>query len=404
MAEYSGFFNAELVGENTYDRVYLAESFAKYFSKFIGNGVFINPSTQLQVTQNDVPDRVVKVSVGGGYINGYWYENDSTLLKPISLAGGNTNRIDAVVLRWSSITREIKVEIKEGESSGDQPTPPIATRNDNTYELILAYIDVPKGKLTVTNADITDTRSNLSLCGFVKGVVDQIDTTNLFNQFQASFSSFMNVNEADFEAWFSDITSKLGTEPATSLQLQIDEINAELSNVNTELGNINTELEDIDANTVNGFTVESNVPANAKFTDTVYTHPTNSGNKHIPAGGSSGQVLKWSADGTASWGTDNDTIYTHPTNSGNKHIPSGGSSGKVLKWVSDGTASWQNDNDTVYTHPSTHPPTILSSGTLPAGVLATNSTDYTTSRIRNARFGTTAPSSLANGEIFFVYE
>lgn len=33
-----------------------------------------------------------------------------------------------------------------------------------------------------------------------------------------------------------------------------------------------------------------------------------------------------------------------------------------------------------------------------------NSTDYTTSRARNARFGTSKPSSLNNGEIFFVYE
>lgn len=33
-----------------------------------------------------------------------------------------------------------------------------------------------------------------------------------------------------------------------------------------------------------------------------YTHPTSSGNKHIPSGGSSGKVLRWSADGTAVWG------------------------------------------------------------------------------------------------------
>lgn len=32
-----------------------------------------------------------------------------------------------------------------------------------------------------------------------------------------------------------------------------------------------------------------------------YTHPTSAGNKHIPAGGSSGQFLGWSADGTAAW-------------------------------------------------------------------------------------------------------
>lgn len=32
-----------------------------------------------------------------------------------------------------------------------------------------------------------------------------------------------------------------------------------------------------------------------------YSHPTTSGNKHIPSGGSSGQFLGWSADGTAKW-------------------------------------------------------------------------------------------------------
>ena len=46
-----------------------------------------------------------------------------------------------------------------------------------------------------------------------------------------------------------------------------------------------------------------------------YVHPTTPGNKHIPSGGSTGQVLKWSADGTAVWGTDNDTTYTDATTS-----------------------------------------------------------------------------------------
>src|SRR5690606_34410770 len=47
--------------------------------------------------------------------------------------------------------------------------------------------------------------------------------------------------------------------------------------------------------------VLTNVPAGAVFTDTVYTHPTTAGNKHIPAGGSVGQILRWSANGTAVW-------------------------------------------------------------------------------------------------------
>lgn len=34
--------------------------------------------------------------------------------------------------------------------------------------------------------------------------------------------------------------------------------------------------------------------------------------------------------------------YIHPNTSGNKHVPSGGSSGQVLKWQSDGTAKWDS--------------------------------------------------------------
>ena len=49
--------------------------------------------------------------------------------------------------------------------------------------------------------------------------------------------------------------------------------------------------------------------------DTKYTHPTTSGNKHIPSGGSSGQILRWSADGTAVWGADNNTTYSAATTS-----------------------------------------------------------------------------------------
>ena len=38
----------------------------------------------------------------------------------------------------------------------------------------------------------------------------------------------------------------------------------------------------------------------------------------------------------------NNNKYTHPTTSGNKHIPAGGASGQILKWASDGTAQWKD--------------------------------------------------------------
>lgn len=40
--------------------------------------------------------------------------------------------------------------------------------------------------------------------------------------------------------------------------------------------------------------------------------------------------------------------YSHPTTSGNKHIPAGGAEGKILGWASDGTAQWVDDKNTTY--------------------------------------------------------
>ena len=96
------------------------------------------------------------------------------------------------------------------------------------------------------------------------------------------------------------------------------------------------------ADTVNGLAVQTAVPANAKFTDTVYTHPTSSGNKHIPSGGSAGQILRWSADGTAAWGADNNTTYSVATTSANGLMSSSDKS-KL-----DGIATGANK----YSHPT----------------------------------------------------
>ncbi|MDR1008002.1 MAG: hypothetical protein LBL65_05510 [Campylobacteraceae bacterium] len=63
-----------------------------------------------------------------------------------------------------------------------------------------------------------------------------------------------------------------------------------------------------------------------------YTHPTTAGNKHIPAGGALGQFLKWSADGTAVWGTisTNDTGGIPATQKGAANgVASLGTDGKV---------------------------------------------------------------------------
>ena len=110
------------------------------------------------------------------------------------------------------------------------------------------------------------------------------------------------------------------------------------------------------ASKVNNYTVNSNVPSGAKFTDTVYSHPTTSGNKHIPSGGSSGQILRWSADGTAVWGADNNTTYSDmkgaTTSAAGTHglvpAPANGAANRYLR--SDGTWQVPPDNNTTYSN------------------------------------------------------
>lgn len=100
------------------------------------------------------------------------------------------------------------------------------------------------------------------------------------------------------------------------------------SNVKLKVDNYSVRVNYADsagnASKVNNHTVNSDVPSGAKFTDTVYSHPTTSGNKHIPSGGSSGQILRWSSDGTAVWGNDNNTTYTLSSITGTLAVSKGG--------------------------------------------------------------------------------
>lgn len=65
-----------------------------------------------------------------------------------------------------------------------------------------------------------------------------------------------------------------------------------------------------------------------------------------PAAGAATRYLR--SDGTWSVPPDTNTVYTHPTGAGNNHIPAGGATGQFLKWSAAGTAVWAADNNTTY--------------------------------------------------------
>ena len=250
--ESSGFFDAELISEEEgYDRVYVAEQFAKYFAMFVGNGVFAD-SNMLQVIPTETEGMSVKMKSGKAWINGYWYNNDSDKTFRIAPADGTFSRYDAIVVRFDTAKRKISAEIVKGELATN-PKYPTCLRTADYFDLVLCYISIPKGTVKITNSLIIDKRLDKSVCGQVEALIKQPDVSQYgsqLNNFIAEYIStsnktyetfegllmelkdsydelckvFQKESEDEFKAWFDSIKGQLSEDAAGNLQLQVDEL------------------------------------------------------------------------------------------------------------------------------------------------------------------------------------
>lgn len=208
--EESGFFNAEEIenedGSKSYDRVYIAEQFANYFALFVGNGVFINPVDQLMVSASEEETGLkVQVNPGWAFINGMWYHNTKYAVLELEPNTAVSARKDGIFCRYSKAERSINIVVEKGRI--------VPKKLEYEYELLLATVTVVSGAIKISNSNITDKRPDESVCGFVKGLVNVIQTEELFQQFTDTF-----------ETWLSDLNEMLGEDAAGSLLVSINEL------------------------------------------------------------------------------------------------------------------------------------------------------------------------------------
>lgn len=215
MAEHYSFFDAQ-GAEGSYDRTYSSADVAAYFASFIGNGVYANPANQLKVSPAN-GKMAVNVAVGKAWINGYFYElSDSAKELVIATGDANNPRIDKVVCSLNLSNRLIELKVIQGAASAN-PQPPAHSREDEVFDLVLAEVAVAAGAVELSAEDITDKRPDNTVCGFVTGVVEQIDTTGLFSQYDAEFNS-----------WFEGIQGILDEDTAGNLANQITAIQEQM--------------------------------------------------------------------------------------------------------------------------------------------------------------------------------
>lgn len=249
MENYALFYNS-----NNGDRVYDADSMTEWLLPFFKTGVF---NGQLRVTANN--DMTVTIDAGYCNVKGKVKPFRQKTTFDLETASGTLNRIDNVILRRDDTLRDIYLMIEKG-GNAQQPTAPPLVRSGAIYDLKLAEIYIEAGTIRITQEEITDCRMNADVCGWVASTVEEIDFSQVTEQFEAYFTrykrqiagdyaafldqlgltetqaeaayqnflaimdGYQKQQQAIFEAWFEEIKGQLDTDQAGHLQNEVNEL------------------------------------------------------------------------------------------------------------------------------------------------------------------------------------
>ena len=206
MAITCGFFNAIKDSRGNYDRTYNADQMSTYFEGLVSDGVYESVGDALQVVAGSGME--VQVKSGRALIGARWLKNDSAYSITLKASHVTLNRYTAIVARLDMPARTITIVAKDG-TNATTPTKPAITNSNTVKELCLAYVYVGRGVTTITQSAIEDTRANTKICGWVTGIIEQVDTSQLFLQWQTAYEEFYQKWTNDFETWFSALTEQL---------------------------------------------------------------------------------------------------------------------------------------------------------------------------------------------------
>lgn len=179
----------------------------------------------------------VSVSPGLAWLkwSDYWGTaalQEQALTLALDTADGALKRIDAIVCRLDKVNNRAEIVVKKGApSSAPIVVPPV--RDANYDELYIATVLIGAGVISISASAITDQRLNEEYCGLMRDGVTGIPTASLHAQAQQILTELTDALNAqivrqssEFDAWFEELKGKLGEDPATALQQQVDNLNA----------------------------------------------------------------------------------------------------------------------------------------------------------------------------------
>lgn len=250
------------------------------------------PSSQLPSYVDDVMD---------GYYSGGKFYADSALKTEITGEGGKiyTNLLEETnnIYRWSgskfvSIT---DAPIVLGETSST------AYRGDRG-KIAYDHSQTAHARTDATKTAKSNTNGNLLIDGTEVNVYTHPSGTNPHKttKTDVGLGNVPNVATDDQTVSFTEAETLATIISKEKISLAFGKIAKAINSLISHIKDSTIHVTSDDKTKLDGIDTNANN----------YTHPTTSGNKHIPSGGSSGQILRWSSDGTAVWGSDNNTTYS----------------------------------------------------------------------------------------------
>lgn len=206
-----GFYNAK-----DHDRQYDAVQLSSIFDGLINDGIYATIGDAFVISAGS--NMSVTVGTGRAWFNHTWTYNDAKLILTIPNSEVLLDRYDAVVLETNDAddVRANSIKVISGVAASS-PKKPDLTNNTHIHQYPLAYIKVPANSTSVSQANIENCIGT-SACPFVTGIVDTIDASTLFKQWNS-----------EFDIWFDGMKGQLSTDAAGNLQTQINALKNTIS-------------------------------------------------------------------------------------------------------------------------------------------------------------------------------
>lgn len=193
------------------DRLYSADEMNKPYNRIVSDGVFATnqgtSSTDFQVMASSGMDIIVKA--GQGLVGGKWVESLSDTAITVPPSTTVTSRIDSVILQVDNrmAYRVPRIVYRTGTPSVNPVAPSINTVQ-YVSELRLANIAVGVSVTSIRQMDITDKRGS-SECPWVTGLIEQVDTSTLYEQFNDAYQRYYNNETERFNTFMEHLTEQL---------------------------------------------------------------------------------------------------------------------------------------------------------------------------------------------------